>query len=170
MSWNIFKPFRRKPESQKPPAGDGIDKSVDKTELPREQPSMNETETVDFLRENRIRPLLDDWQPGQPFSFLYVLPEIHRNFYMPNLDKRPVNKVASIARLSNVTDLHLYSDGELGNVNKNGIKVDYYAIDMTTRKPHLVGTSHPKDNNSPFVVEKQNLFEADDDLFPESQD
>lgn len=164
MSWRIADLFRRKPAVEEPK------KQQEETiEAPKATPSMDELQTLDFLRERGVRQLVD-WRPGQPF--LYVLPEVHRNFRMPDFSMRPVDEVASVALISNPMILMFAqkpapSGHILGYIEKDGIKVDYYAIDPNSKVSKLVGTSRPQIGSNPFIVRKANLFEVpeDSDLF-----
>lgn len=138
----------------------------------QEKPSMNEKETIAFLEENGIAPVGDDWQPGQ--SLLYVLDEGVRRRFDEYGQGFPVDKVASIARLDNPTSLKWtikdskVSGHTIGTITNAGGQVDYYAIHPGTKRPVLVGTSHPMKVKPPFYVQKSNVFTAADMLFPKS--
>ena len=140
--------------------------------------SLNSAETLSFLSENNVKPL-GEWKQGSPV--LYVLEEFYRGddghymMFPPHL--RP-----SIVRLDapDAIDLdnpHTETEipGLIGRVsyklvNKGG-RVDYFAIDQTTKKPILVKTSHRDNEATDFAynVTKEGLFETNDRIFPKNE-
>ncbi len=132
-----------------------------------EKRSMNEQETLSFVRETGIQPLLtEDWKEGQPM--LYVLTEdARRNF---NYAK---DKIPSIARLYKPSSLTLTSCKEKGIPvyaveNPSDGRIDYYAINLKTKEITLVRTGGKlRTDLDAYFARADTLFQVDDKLFPD---
>jgi hypothetical protein len=140
----------------------------------QEPRSMNETETIAFLRERGVEPLpLAEYRPGQPI--LYVLEEFTRHLHFKDLP--PIER-PSIARLDQPTELDLtdphVDEKRLGRVTyplgNEGARVDYYTIDPVTKKlvykDNLTSYRNSKVENKTYRVKDGNVFRSADVLFP----
>jgi hypothetical protein len=130
-----------------------------------ESSTMNEAETLEFLKKIGVEHLGKSWHFGQPV--LYVLEEAIRvengPYYKMQKDQRP-----TIAILYSPKDIDFKNpDKEEGREIyrlKNDGLVNYYVIDKKTEKPLLVKTT-PYSNKDYFVRENT-IFKVKDDIFP----
>ncbi len=131
-----------------------------------ERKNMTEAETKAYLKEHGVQ-LLTNPQPHQPI--LYVFEEMTREdngpFKFLPADKRP-----SICRLYDPIELDLNKTRDGGepdriicDLKNEGGRVDFYAINSETKKPEYISSEY-KDKQ--YQVVRENLFEADDALFP----
>ena len=156
--------------------------SIFKAGLATEQrQGMTEAETITFLRERGVESLpLQEYQTGQ--TVLYVMEQSTLGDHGP-FKKMPANERPAIARIDNPGRLDLGSPYRpdkkdpdqtriVYDLYNHGGRVDYYMIDAQTKKPTLVKTSHTvtdfhaKRPIYPYKVRPENLFKANDELFP----
>ncbi len=133
----------------------------------REGFGMTETETLQFLQGQGIKPL-EKFEEGKPL--LVVLEDMYRGDDGP-FSRFPPSQRPSVARIDNPRaldfNLPLVDEETPGrtvyHLANTGGQVDMFAIDPHTGKTALV-ISESKNKN--YSVRKENLFEANDELFP----
>ncbi len=132
-------------------------------------------EAMAFMHEHNMSPL-ENWEPHQPFLYVFGA-HVHAGGHFYSM---PPNLRPTIVRVDDPTILDLENPqyGDQGSVAEGVTmyraatagRVDYYAIDETTKQPILVRTSRStKDSlENPYQVEQERLFAANDTLFPPS--
>lgn len=134
---------------------------------------LSESETLEFLRSNDVKPLRD-WQKGQPV--LYVFPQRLREdsgtLARVNHKDVPENERPTVVRVdapSGITfDEPTQMDGTtVYQLRNEGGRSDYFVIDAATKRPRRVRTSRGEVKT--YTVRGDTLFEANDSLFPPSE-
>lgn len=124
--------------------------------------SMNERETISFLKRNGSKPLsLRDWQSGQPILFVF-------KDFMDTSGDTPTGPRPSIARVDSPISMRFQEGSESVILLENhGGQVDYFAIDARNEKIIYVRSSASmRDASHPYLVMAGNIFKSSDKLFP----
>lgn len=143
-----------------------------------EQRILNETETLAFLKEKGIQPL-EDWKAGEPL--LYVFEEALRDDRSIFGDVAP-NERPTLVRIDAPSYLeetkNTFDDPATGQrtryygvENERGSRVDYYVINAASGTPKIVRTTYTrKGQSNPYLVRRDTLFSAADEVFPKGED
>ena len=124
--------------------------------------SMNERETIDFLKRNGAKSLaLGDWRPGQPILFVF-------QDFMDTSGDISTGPRPSIARVDSPVSMR-FQEGSKSVIlleNHEG-QVDYFAIDPRTKEVIYIRSSRKmRDASHPYLVVAGNIFSPLDKLFP----
>jgi len=137
---------------------------------PFQKISMDEAATRIFIESRGVEPLAN-WQPHKPL--IYLLPEDTR--IKDNFGDLPPQQVPSIAHIYDPEHLDLKNSPSAPRAKELGLevyplitsgRVDYYAIDSVTKAPILVKVTKNSEDSRKYYVVKENLYEANDELFP----
>jgi hypothetical protein len=145
----------------------------------KEEGPMNEEETRAFLREMGVPQFdMETWRTGDPV--LYVVEERLRDEdgpfkHLPETDRPTIGRLDAPTGIVKVADIMTPNKQrwtvQYGIANEEGGRVDFYVLNNEGTARHVYTSVNPaRYPDDPYYAARENLFVADDQLFPKGTD